>query len=298
MRQITCTKLKSTSVKGVEMRSAFKRLDSFNGGGYGNTFKQQLDVGSTYEEIALNLENITVAQIIRVEVILNGDPIVSIDGQHLKDLDTHWGMSPESTTLRIPFRDLSLQTDAGQVLTSLVTEPTDNLVLSVRIDGATQTQIDNNLSPGLSGYAELTASRGARVVLPRIYSENIAIGMTGENNYKTFMTGPAIRRMFFKDGGRMESLRIKRNNYEIYELTKDEQNRKMERHGLHGVSNQFVFCPIQSRFGVLDMLQTEGSKLEIMPTVSAPGDMAVVMHTLEYVANTRQSPLRALTKAS
>ncbi len=279
------------------MRDAKKRLDGFTGGGYNNQFKQQLDVGSTIEEIVLNLENINIDQVDRVECILNGDAFVSIDGKHLKDIDTHLGMPPETGVLRIPFRDLSLMTDAGQKFTSLVTMPTDNLILSVRIGSQTQGQADNNLVPGLSGFMTVSASRGVRKVLPRIYQENIAIGMTGENNYKTFVTGPSIRRMFFRDEGRMESLRIKVNDKEVYDLTNIEQRRELERHGLHSVGGQFVFAPIMTHFGLLDALDTAGRKLEILPTVETPGDMAVVMHTLEYVDNPRMSPLNALKSA-
>ncbi|MDG4812752.1 major capsid protein P2 [Hydrogenovibrio sp. 3SP14C1] len=275
------------------MRNALIQLDGFNGGGYKNTFKQMLDVGSTYEEICLNLENINIDQVERVEVILNGDPIVSVDGQHLKDLDTHTKMPAETGVLRIPFRDLSLQTDAGQSLSSLVTMGTDNLILAVKIAPATQAQIDAGAVPGISGYSELSAPRGERVVVQRIYQENIAIGATGENNYKTFMTGPGLRRMFFRSAD-MESLRIKIGRKEVFELSKTDQNRKLERYKLAGVTNQYIFAPIMTHWGILDMLDTEGRKLEIMPTVTAPGDIPVVFHTLENAKDPKTSPLRAL----
>ncbi|MCA1778953.1 MAG: major capsid protein P2, partial [Xanthomonadaceae bacterium] len=73
------------------MRFAIKKLDSFTAVGYGNTAQLQLDTGSTYEEIVLNTEKINVNQILRVEMILNGEAIVAVSGQHLKDIDTHLG---------------------------------------------------------------------------------------------------------------------------------------------------------------------------------------------------------------
>jgi len=278
------------------MRQSRKQLDSFNGGGYSNVFTQQLDTGFVYDEIALRLANINIDQVLQIELVLNGDSIVNVDGQHFKDLDAHFGEAAESGILRIPFKDLSLKTDAGQNLSALATEITDNLVLKVRVGAATQAQIDAGSVPGLSGYYFASSYR-QRVVLPRIYQENIAIGMSGLNNYKTFETGPAIRRMFFKDNGRIDEFRVRRNNQEIVWVMKADNANDLKRQKLNTVANQFVFSPVMTHFGLTDMLQTAGTKLEFLPTVSAAGDIAVVIHTLENAVNPKASPMAALAQA-
>lgn len=279
------------------MRQTRKALDSFTGGGFSNTFKQQLDVGMTIDEIVLNTTNINVNQIQLIELILNGDSIVSVDGQHFKDLHAHLKRPAETNRIRVPFKDLSLKTDAGQNLSSLVTMREDNLVLKIVVGAATQAQIDGSLVPSIEGYMYLSAPR-KRVLLPRIKQENIAIGITGENNVKTIPTGPAVRRSFFKDNGRIESLRIKRNNMEILDAKKADNAADLKYYGLDTVANQFIFAPVMTGFGLLDMMQTAGSRLEVMPTVSAAGDMSVIMHTLEVFGRPDLDPATVVTGAA
>lgn len=275
------------------MRQTRKPLDSFTGGGYSNTFKQQLDVGMTIDEIVLNTTNINDDQVEEIELVLNGDPIVSVPGSHFKDLHTHLGNATETNKFRIPFKDLSIKTDAGQTLTSLVTISTDNLVLKIKIAAATQAQVTAGSVPAINGYMYLSASK-SRLFIPRIKKEYIAIGMTGENNVKTIPTGPAIRRMFFEDGGRIDSLRMKRNNLELIDVTAEDNNADLKYFGLNTITNKFIFAPIQTGFGMLDMLQTANAKLELLPNVSAAGDMAVIMHTLEVAGNPGVDPVAVI----
>jgi hypothetical protein len=276
------------------MRTVNKKLDSFTGGGYANSFKLQLDTGPTYEEIVLKLENIDIEQVTAVELILNGDSIIAVTGQHFKDLAAHLGEPPEAGKIRIPFRDYSLMTDAGQSLTSLVTLNTDNLVLIVRLAGATSAQVKAGDVPGLSGYAILSAGRAQRVLVPRIYQENIAIGMTGENNVKTMMPGPIIRRAFFEADGRMTNLRLKRSNAEVFDCETVDNDQDLERKGFKKLTGKYIFSPIMTRFGLVDGFQTANSKIEIMPTVDSAGDMAVIMHTLEVAGNPTVDPISLL----
>lgn len=276
------------------MRQTRKALDSFTGGGYSNTFKQVLDVGMTIDQIVLNMTNINDNQVEEIEINLNGDPIVSVPGSHLKELHKHLGKSAETGRFRIPFKDLSIKTDSGQLLTSLVTLPTDNLVLKIKVGTVTAAQTSAGSVPSIAGYSYLSAAR-QRVFLPRIKKEFIAIGMTGENNVKTIPTGPAIRRMFFEDEGRIESLRIKRDNLEILDVTAADNNADLIDFGLNKVTDKFIFAPVMTGFGMLDMLRTAGTRLEVMPTVSAAGDMAVIMHTLEVAGNPGLDPMAVLS---
>lgn len=277
------------------MRTVNKKLDSFTGGGYSNSFKLQLDTGPVYEELVLKLENITVEQVTSIELILNGDSIISVAGRHFKELAAHLKEPSEANKIRIPFRDHSLMTDAGQSLTSLVTLNTDNLVLNVRVSSATAGQVTNGYVPGLSGYAILSPGRANRTLLPRIYKENIAIGMTGENNVKTMMPGPIIRRAFFEAGGRMTNLRLKRSNSEVFDCTTSDNNDDLARKGFASITGKYIFSPIMSRFGLVDGFQTANSKIEIMPTVHTAGDMSVIMHTLEVAGNPTIDPISVLT---
>ena len=276
-------------------RYVTKPLDSFTGGGYSGVFKQIIDAGSTIEEIDLELTNINVDQVHRVEFILNGDAIVSVPGSHFAELRTHLKKAAENG-IRIPFRDNSLQTDAGQMMTGLPTYATDDLVLAIHVSPATQAQIDNNLVPSIQGYVRLSQPR-QRVVIPRIYEDSIAIGITGRNNVKTFVTGPAIRRMFMKDAGRITELEIKVDNKTVFQATPGKILRDLKDFNLEGVANQTVYAPIQTRWGMLDMLETADKKLEIQPTVNAAGDMTVVFHTLESADNPKESPLTAIARA-
>lgn len=279
------------------MRAVKKKLDGFVGGGYNNTFSQQLDTGMTFEEITLKLKNVTIEQVTKIDLVLNGDSIVSVPGQHFADLAKHLKQPEETDRLRIPFRDISLATDQGQILGDLVTFATDNLVLKVTIGAATQAQIDGGTVPSLSGYMNLTATpagMATRQIVPRIYMENIAIGMTGENNVKTFPTGANIRRAFFIDNGRMTNLKIKRSNLEIHDQETADTEADMKRLGFDTVADQFIYAPIMTRFGMVDGLATAGTKLEIMPTVDAPGDMTVIMHVLENAKDARKSPFEVV----
>lgn len=277
------------------MRQTTKKLDSFSGGGYGNVFTQVMDVGFTYEELVIKLENIEVSQVTKVELILNGDAHISVPASHFADVREHLKFAAENDRIRINWRDLSLMTDQGQSMTALVTVPGDNLVLKVHVaDRLTSKPDQTELVPGLSGYMKISGSRPVRKVLLRIVEEIAAAGKSGEVNIKTFQTGPQIRRAFFYHGGRMTNLRIKRNNIEIFDSEADDNNADLIQAGLDLVSDVYIFNPLMSGFGVFDGLETAGTKLEVMPTVSAPGDIPVILHTLENVANETASPMAAL----
>lgn len=282
------------------MRQNTKKVDGFSGGGYSNVFTQVMDVGFTYEEIVLKLENLTIAQVTMVELMLNGDAIIAVPGQHFADLAEHFKRTAETDRIRIPFRDMSLMTDQGQILTNLVTLPGDSLVLKVRT-GAALSPSQDGLSPGLGGYMKISSMHHGKVqgirerkVIPRIVQDQIAAGKSGENNVKTFPTGPQIRRAFFEHGGRMTNLRIKRGNMEVFDAETDDNNADLVQSGFDILANTYIFSPIATRFGIYDGLETAGSKLEIFPTVNAPGDIPVIIHTLENVTDETSSPMSAL----
>lgn len=284
------------------MRQTKRNINGLSGGGYANAFKVNLDTGATIDEIVLKTENLNIDQVTQVELMLNGSPIVFIEGAHLVKHFAHNGNDAESNKIRIEFRDYEANTDAGQTLSSLVTLNDENLTLIVRTGAATQAQIDGNKVPGLSGYVLQSAARSRRIVRPRIYRTSISANATGEVSHTTFLKGPALKQMYL-EGGNVTRLRVlgaeqPGQTLELFDSTQADNDDDLKRHKKNPVTDTYVFNPVMKGWVMGDAFRTaKYQELDFRPTVSAAGDIPAVFHVLETEGNPRIDPFVAIAAA-
>lgn len=272
------------------MRRTELQLDSFSSVGYGSTAQVPLNVGAIIDGIMIKTTDVDNDQIDQIRLNLSGDHIVDVTGEDLRMLDAHKGFPLANGWFYIPFADDISKSQEGNELNALVTTEKDNLTLQVKI-GARKSPAQDGKTPTVTGYI---IQRGRpkvnvagvekfieRTITPRIYADFIAAGAAGEINYKTFAPGPIIKRMHFMSST-VESLRIKGDGLELFDMSKADNNFELQRAKMVPQSDVFHFNPIKTRLVKADMFRTGLYRMvEFKPTVSAAGDIRTVFETLE-----------------
>lgn len=270
------------------MKDTKLKLNGFSAVGYGNKALINLDTGAVIKYIVIEGKNITAAQMLQVQLELNGKHIVDVTGDDLRMIDKYKSKFQDATRWVIPFADLSAKTQQGLELSGLVTLANDNLVLKVKI-GAREMPAQDGLTPQLNGYI---VQRGRQIIngvleprvnIPKIYGENIPAGASGENHFKTFPRGRFIRRIHMRDSA-VDELEIVHNSLTKFELTKAENEFEIKRYGMTPQADVFHFDPIATGWAAYDIFDTSGDSLDIIMTLSEAGDVYAVFETLEPVA--------------
>jgi len=264
------------------MRQSVKVLDALSGNSWGATSTLNLDTGLIYDSIALeSADTDLLLGAARIEVLLNGDPIVSVSPSALALLNAVKGITNTSQRLVIPFADSSAATDEGQHLTSLVTMQSDSLVLKIRWSSAYQGAPQ---LPSVGGYfvgRNLYSSDNVRAFIPRIYEDTLQAGITGRNPYKTFPRGARIRSMHLMSAT-VERLEINRQGVTVFDMTKSANDGLIDDSGYSSQVGVFSFLPTApGRFNRMDFLSTAVQSFEIIPTVSAAGNISTVFEVIE-----------------
>ena len=261
------------------MRFNRQEISGFNGGGFSSQWKIGLDAGPVYKKIELvtNLDN---DQFTKILLTLNGKPIVNCSGTDLRMLQAFKGEYVEDGVFVIPFYDHTMKSQEGQDVTELVTLPGDNLVLTIFTGAATGAQTGASLVPTIEAYGTYGQAKAQRLVVPKIYNDLVQIGKTGENVFRNFERGPRIRRMHMESAN-ITTLEIKRDKLTQFKLPQTANDRDLKRNGLTPQVGYFHFDAVQEKFGLSDPLKTAGSSFEIIPTVTATGDITVLFETVE-----------------
>lgn len=279
------------------MRQEYKPTRNFNGSDYGDAFTLDIQGGKTLDQLIIETTNVNDDQMGNAELLLNGTPIVSVAMSHFKDLMSAEGEAAEAGVWRINFKDLALKTDAGQVLSSLATYSDDEIVLTINIGQATQAQTDAGKKPVLKGMGVWSKEK-PRVFIPMIKRANISTGVSGENTVGALRQGSSIKRIYFEDNSRITHLRLTRGDSDVLKVTREQYEREYKRYGKKLINGKFIFNPVMTGFGVRDMLKTAGEKVEFYPTLSAGGDMNVIIHDLVVADDPRLDPEAVLYAAA
>ena len=253
------------------MRQSTIQLDEFAGGtGYKKRKSITLDTGSTYDVIYLKTTNVNADQIEKITMTIDGDTKVDIFGSDLLMLEAFRGIYAEAGVFCLRFADIKARTQDGVNLTGYVTNPGENIILTIHFGPATAQQT-----------AEKDGKMLRRLIDYRLYRDDIGADKTGKVNFKTFDRGPRIRALHF-DTPRVTDLEIKRDKITRYEAPKFINDMRLQQIGQRVPQEGFFhFDPIVSNYAVADLLQTNGASFVISPTVSTAGAIPVLFETLE-----------------
>ena len=270
------------------MRQSTIQLDEFAGGtGYKKRKSITLDTGSTYDVIYLKTTNVNADQIEKITMTIDGDTKVDIFGSDLLMLEAFRGIYAEAGVFCLRFADIKARTQDGVNLTGYVTNPGENIILTIHFGPATAQQTADGVSPEVEAWADMRPNllkdgkMLRRLIDYRLYRDDIAADKTGKVNFKTFDRGPRIRALHF-DTPRVTDLEIKRDKITRYEAPKFINDMRLQQIGQRVPQEGFFhFDPIVSNYAVADLLQTNGASFVISPTVSTAGAIPVLFETLE-----------------
>ncbi|RCX07047.1 major capsid protein P2 [Marinomonas foliarum] len=244
-----------------------KKLNGFNGVGWGSKASMSLPVGPTYNEIQL-ITSLTAAQIRQVTVSVNGETIVQVSGAQLvmmekykkhfvqeAEFETTGEGESEVTTLTqsgvfvIPFTNPTAKNQNGAYFGGLVTLQGENVTLEVEIDNGSG-------SLSLEGMAFLAPSQTRRIFMPRIREHIFQANAIGWNDFTTFPAGAAvnIRRAYFK--GEVNRLIVDRDTTTLFDVTKEVQAVQQKRVDRVPQDGYFVFDPTMYGYEQADVLNT------------------------------------------
>lgn len=199
-----------------------RSLPGFTGVAPGQTATVSFPIGPTYHYAWLNYANLTLAQMLELRLVANGEVIRRYSGA---DLDAHNQFDKRAAAGGMLFLDFErrlLLTRNGRELTALGTgmanDPTPivNLTLECDIDAAA-------VGPTLSGKVAISGPSDAGLILKnRIYTYNPTAA--GDFEISDLPKKGIWSRIWFGSAS-VNSLKIERNNQVIFDRTATENSR-------------------------------------------------------------------------
>lgn len=224
-----------------------RKLKAFSGVVTGETATLDIKGGATLHEIHLET-SLTAAQMTLVTVNLNGDPIYSLTGADLVMLERYRKRYETSGLFVINFSDIVNASMESRNISALVTFPTDNISVEVKIASGIVGTIT------LKASAEVSASQAERKFIPRKYRTSLKPGQTTENTWDSLTQGPAVQRIHFY--GDLTRVKWVKDNLTVWEREDDRNAAQLKRMDRAPQAGYFHFDAIESDFGIADLFQT------------------------------------------
>lgn len=217
----------------------------------------QLKLGRTYERLTLELGGtaLTKAMITDIQIKLNGKLFWRATGARLDLMNTYRGLAVNAAYLVIDWTEQDFKTIEAMLLgTFACTQEAgvQSATIEVTIAGAT--------APTLNLLQQCGEPSSNRILTRMIWNQ---IGISAAGVFPVYVpygraAGGQIKRVWMFHGGNATSLQIKRNNFELFNLT-DTQNRFFQTEKKKvPQTNLMVFDPVMSNLGS-DMLNARGT---------------------------------------
>lgn len=254
-----------------------QQLGSFDGLGWGQKARLDIDGGRTYHEILLESDTLTdPADILWVNVDLNGDRIVRLKGSDLVMLERYRKRYETTGVYVLYFSDLVNANIDSRNVSALVTFPSDQITLEVEV-AAGAGAID------LKASAQVSGAQASRRFIPRKYRQNINAGQTTENEWTKMTRNRAVQRIHFEAA--ISRLEWKRDKLSVWERTSAQNLAMLKRMDRAPQTGFFHFDAIESDFGIADLFSTAAREsLVAKYDIAAPGNVPMLIELLEEIA--------------
>lgn len=257
-----------------------KELDPVEGVGWGNRCSLRLVAGPTYHDLEL-VTNITdPADIERVEVSLNGKPIISVSGTTLKNILGHKKTFSEAGRYVIPFGESEFRTKMGVRQTDLVTLAGE--IWFVYIQLKAKTGVD---APTIRARAHVLPAQSTRYYLPRMYELTWFASATGRTPFDFSERSAAlnIKRIHFLDSS-VDRVRVIRDDVEEYNANKIDNAYDLAASDQQQNADWFSVDFTRYGFGADGLLNTAATRqLAFELDKSAVGSVPVIVEAVEQV---------------
>lgn len=255
------------------------KLDGLTGLMAGARATLDIDAGRTFHEFYLKSSNLTPDDIESVTLELNGDPIVELDGNDLVMLEQYRKRYVTTGFYTLYLTDIVNDGMRGRNISALVTFPTDNLNLKVKVRSVAK---GGPVTPNLEVSAMVSAAQAQRIVIPRKYKLNFDAGQTNENTWSKLQAGPAVQRIHFNAPiTRLEWRRDGNTEWERDAALNEAILKRMDRAPQAGY---FHFDAIESDFGVEDLFDTvRRESLVARFNITTPGNVPALVEAVQAV---------------
>lgn len=257
-----------------------RKLEGFNGLAWGQTATLDIDTGSTFHEIILESSTLTdPAKLEKVVLELNGDEIIDLTGTILVMLERYRKRYETSGVYVLYLSDVVNEGQANRNVSSLITFPTDQLTLKVKV-AAGSGAID------LKASAMVSASQEQRIVIPRKYRTNITAGQTNDNTWSKLTRGPAVQRIHFQ--GDLTRLRWKKDDNVVWEREAALNAAYLKRMDRAPQAGYFHFDAIEQDYGFSDLFGTVVQRSLVADyDLATPGNLPMVIEAVQAVAQSQ-----------
>lgn len=265
-------------------------LNSFNSVGQSSTANLEIAGGQTIDEIVIEYnydatvgDEFDASHMPAIRLNLNTEDIIDVKASDLILVEQYKQGSTTNGFLVIPLAEIAAKTYDGLNMTGLVTFPSDAISLEVETSGAKAT------SGGvtLKAFARYSASRSARMVIPKMRRYSYAAAVAGDYEITNLARGPRYRRLHFLSGDVSEA-KLFVNRVKRYQLTSARNSFMLGRHGKTPQSNTFHMDFVYDDYNLAHSLVTQGARsMEFVLDMASSGSVPILAEFVESVAAPR-----------
>ena len=246
----------------------------------GQTATFRLPIGRTYHSLLLAYTGITLAQMLEIRIVANGQVIRRYSGGGVKadTINKFLSLAAAAGILRLDFDRMGMRLKDGEEYTSFGTgyagdpTPVTTLTLEIDIDAAA-------IAPAFTLKAIQSEPRPFGLVsMLREFSYNAA--GVGEYEIVDLPKGSVIGKIFIASAN-VTKLKIEKDGFVVFERTKAE-NELVQADGYRTPqAGYYVYDPSENGFAGEALPTMNVQDLRIIVTMSAPGAIPL---TVEYIS--------------
>lgn len=218
-----------------------KQFSNIEGLGYDNRCTTKLQAGLVYASVTIDTNIVSPSTITKVAIDLNGEEIVYLSGEQLRDFDKYRKTHYAAGKFTLDFARFDFKTAFGIRIKELITLPSDNVTLVVEF-GTKSASDPTNLSMRVNAF--VTDLESDRFFRPRAlkFIRNIPGAGEQELIYPDSKPSRMIQCMMF-DTSTVDFTRMQifRGSVKIWEGTKDDIEYAQQRFGNRAPQANRVF---------------------------------------------------------
>ncbi|WP_120511979.1 major capsid protein P2 [Photobacterium salinisoli] len=262
-----------------------KELDPVEGVNWGNRCSLRIVSGPTYHDIELVTNITNPADIERVEVTLNGSPIISCSGEALEMMQLHRKNYVQDGRYVISFGDATLRTKAGVRMSDLVTLPGEIWFVYIQLKETPSASAPT--IPTIRARAHVLPAQSERFYMPRIKQLTWHAAAAGRTPFDYPERSPFIniRRIHMSDPtDSIDRVRVIRDNVEELNVRRADNDFDLLVAKKDPIPGWLSLNFIRYGFGAEGVLNTAArSQLQFELDKSAPGSIPVLIEFVEQV---------------
>lgn len=232
--------------------------------------------GNTYERVMIEYSGVTLAQMLNIEVRVNGDPIQHWkSGTQLDAINDYYGRPATSGFLTLWFVRPELTDIAQRRLTALGTTNVQTLSVHMDIDAAAS-------APALTAHAVVSGPRPMGLVTKvKQYPHNSAV--SGQVDIDNIPRGPRIMAIHLGKAD-ISDVEIELDSVKFYDATKDLAEAIQSENGRTPVTASYTHVDFMGDNDIGNALITaNAADFRLKPTLDTSGATDIVVEFLDAI---------------